>query len=457
MLPFRQTEQNETAIIHIHGFSGHTTETWGSFPAFLLGHSPLEDWDVYALGYPTGLTPDLLRHIWKADANLTTLAKKLRTQLQTSPLKQYGQFVLMAHSMGGLVAQRTVLHKGISNRCQGLFMFGTPSRGLKKAWLVRFFKRQFEDMSPNSSFIRGLRTDWNSSFGGSPPFHLVVAAGDQDEFVPRSSSLEPFPDDVQAVTTGGHLDIVKPFRPTHTSVRLVIDALTGATLPKGPLNSACLAVEQGKFHRAVRQFGNKALSELDPSDRVQYALALDRIGNRTEAVEMLRKSDPADPDVLGTLAGRLKRRWKTEGEVDDAGEALSLYQQAFEQSEADENHAQAYYHAINIAFFQRLHKENANEAERWAREALVHCDRDEEDSPGQNLWRAATRGEAHLQLRNVEDAVSEYRAAVITLPEPRQVLSIMGQAMDLAEELYNEQIQNRLLSVFRGEEGGDKH
>ncbi len=427
LVPFRQTEDNETAIIHIHGFSGHTTETWGSFPAFLLGHPSLEGWDVYALGYPTGLTPDLLRHIWKADADLATLAKKLRTQLGMSPLKRYEQFVLIAHSIGGLIAQRAVLHREISDRCRGLYMFGTPSQGLKKAWLVRFLKRQFEDMSPNGSFISDLRKDWGQTFGKSPPFHLIVVAGDQDEFVPRSSSLKPFPDDAQAVTTGGHLEIVKPIQSTHISVRLVIDALTDEALPTGPLNSARLAVEMGKFNRAVQQFGNRSLSELDPSDRVQYALALEGTGNRAEAVEMLRESDPSNPDVLGTLAGRLKRRWKTEGEDDDAEEALSLYQRAYERSEA--NNSQAYYHAINVAFFQRLYKENANEAERWARESLAHCDHDEKISPGQDLWRAATRGEAYLQLGNLEDAVSGYRAAVSTCPEPRHELNRCLQAM----------------------------
>lgn len=449
IVPLRTTEKSRTAILFIHGYSGHTTETWGAFPNFLLGHVPLQGWDAYAFGYPTNLTPDVLRGIWSASPDLETLAAKLQTELDMDPLQRYERVVFVAHSMGGLVVQKAMLAEEVADRCHAILLFGTPSGGLRKAWLVRLLKRQFRDMSPKSAFISQLRHGWKEAFESDRDFVFVAAAGDRDEFVPRQSSLDPFPQDVRAVVSGDHLGIVKPLDPDHASVRLVTGTLTKGALDTGPLQSARLAVEQGEFRSAIEKFEGRA-DTLDDAALVQYAIALDRMDRRQEAIHVLRKHGRSSTDAMGTLAGRLKRRWTVDREAADAKDALKLYRQAYEQSMESSDYAQAFYQAINVGALSLLYDRDQSGAKKWARLALRHCDDDEKTRGRPDIWRTATRGEAHLVLGDLDASNACYRCAVEMRPEPWQILSMMDQAMEIAEAMYEEAAEDRLFDIFQG-------
>ena len=451
LTPYRQSQDNQAAVLFIHGYSGHATETWGEFPNHFQQETALDGWDVYALGYPTSLIPDVWRGIWSADPGLETLADRLRTELNISPLAGYDRVVLITHSMGGLVAQKALLEAKVADQCHALFMFGTPSGGLRKAWLVRVLKRQFRDMSPGSDFISALRQDWDSAYSSDRPFHLVVAAGDRDEFVARSSSLDPFPENVQSVISGNHLSIVKPGSPNHSSVRLLVHTLTHDSLPSGPLESARLAVEQGEFQDAISQFQGVG-DKLDDDALVQYAIALDKLDRRDESIKVLKERGRSGTDAMGTLAGRLKRRWKQQREKADAEEALDLYDDAYALAKKANDHAQAYYHAINVAFFQCCYKEDSSEAARWAIRALQHCEGDDSMGRRSRMWRAATRGEAQLLLGKENEALRAYQEAVEAQPEPWEALSMLEQAMDIADALYEEDTQDQIIDVFQESE-----
>ena len=88
----------------------------------------------------------------------------------------------MAHSMGGLVAQRCICdNKSLRDRITHLFLYGTPSKGLHKATYVGRLKRQIRDMGTGSKFIEELRADWLTIVGGNTPFAVRAIAGDCDE------------------------------------------------------------------------------------------------------------------------------------------------------------------------------------------------------------------------------------------------------------------------------------
>jgi hypothetical protein len=97
--------------------------------------------------------------------------------------------------MGGLVIQRAlVITPELRKRTTHLFLFGTPSAGLVKAHLISWLKQQVNNMSARGRFIEQLRSDWSRlKLDIAPHFKLFVAAGETDQFVPPSSSLEPFP------------------------------------------------------------------------------------------------------------------------------------------------------------------------------------------------------------------------------------------------------------------------
>jgi PGAP1-like protein. len=164
-----------------------------------------------------------------------TLGGLIETVADVPPLDAYGSIAILAHSMGGLLAQRALLSSdALRKRVSHLLLFGTPSNGLEKASPFHFWKRQIRDMATGSPFITTLRGDWTTTIGTTPPFTFVTVAGDKDEFVPRTSSIEPFPEPRRRVAYGNHLEIVKPPDAEHLGYKIALKALTGTGPPAVP-------------------------------------------------------------------------------------------------------------------------------------------------------------------------------------------------------------------------------
>src|SRR6185503_2136932 len=218
VIEVRSTDTAQTAVVFVHGFGGTASATWGQFPALLAAHASLARWDIYSIGYASNLRVDV-PHIWSADPPLELVSLSLRTALAVAPLNRYRAVALVAHSMGGLAAQHAMLDPDMAGRVANLILFGTPSAGLGKALLVGRLKRQLRDMEAGGEFVTKLRSDWNARYSANRPFALRVVAGERDEFVPGTSSLGPFPPDVQRAVPGNHLSIVKPESATDRSVQ----------------------------------------------------------------------------------------------------------------------------------------------------------------------------------------------------------------------------------------------
>jgi hypothetical protein len=435
------------ALILLHGFSGDTRATWGSFPDFLLSESRISTWDIYGLGFPSSLRIDIPK-IWAADPGIDILATGLATTLELTPFSNYKVIALAAHSMGGLIAQRAILNEPkLARRISKLFLLGTPTGGLAKASLVSRLKRQFRDMDPDSDFIRNREKDWKAQFGERVPFDLCVVAGDRDEFVPPESSLLPFPESVRAVVPGNHLEIVKPLQSTHQSVRIIVDSLAGTNRALPTVDGARLAVELGHFKSAVNTlFPMKA--DLDSNALVSLALALEGVGRGPEALNVLETyTHKKSTDAIGALAGRIKRRWLAARDANDFARAKALYEEGVRQSEASNDHDQSFYHLINVAFLELMDlpptSAVSDQCKQLARRALEHC---QKSAPGQ--WRSATEGEAHLILGEIDDGFSAYAAAVAKASSQREIDSMYAQAFRVAERMAGEEGLRRLKKIF---------
>lgn len=430
----------DAAVVLVHGF-GSCDRTWGRLPALLTSESALDGWDLFSLGYDTGLSLDL-PWVWSADPDIATLSTYLRTKLRLAPLDRYRAIALVAHSMGGLVVQRALVDDpALVDRTSHVLLYGTPSGGLGKARIGAFLKTQIRDMAVDSTFLTDLRSRWSEEFGGSRPFRFWTVAGDRDVFVPASSSLGPFPVDTQVVIPGNHLEMCSADRATDMSIRVLVDALVGEQAPGGPLNAARVAVEGREFRRAVELLLPHA-SELDDHHLVDLALALDEIGRREEAIELLR-SHAATPDALGTLAGRLKRVWLAEGLRREAEDALDLYTRGFEAADRSGDVAEAAYHAINLAFLELTYRHDRKAAKTQAQTALELS----RQLP-QSMWRAATDGEACLYLGDNEAGLDHYRRAVEMQPTPRELRSMYAQASRVANELRDPGLASGLDDIF---------
>lgn len=438
----------EAAVMFVHGFGGGVMATWGAFPALVA--DALTGWDVYDLGYDTSLAPDL-RGVWAADPGLAVLATYLATRLGVAPLDRYASVVLVAHSMGGLVVQRALVDDpDLDRRVSHVFLFGTPSGGLRKAGgLAALWKRSIGDMRAGGNFIGDLRARWDQRYSDptTRPFGLFVVAGTRDEFVPAASSLEVFADAERHVVSGNHVEIVKPDGTGAMSVQLVVKGIRGDAAPSGPWNSARVAVETKQFQRAIDLLEGHA-GELDDEHLVALALAVEEVRSTEEALALLRTRPALGTDARGVLAGRLKRRWLLEGRAADAGEALRLYAGAYAEAVAAGDAAQALYHGINVAFLQAVSGRDRPAAQATARDVLEHC-----QAAPRDHWCEATEGEALLHLGGAGGALAAYRRALEHAPSPRELASMYHQGALLAERLGMDDTADALAALFRGGEG----
>lgn len=157
------------------------------------------------------------------------------------------------------------------------------------------------------------------------------------------------------------------------------------------------------------------------------------------------RPDTLGTDPLGVLAGRLKRRWLAERRKADAERSLALYGKGFRRANADEDHPQAFYHAINCAFMELAFNKSITKARTFAKRALQHCS----DSPAKDVWWHATVGEAHLYLGDAEAAMASYQAALANKPEPRKIASMYQQAVRAADLVGGDALRQRVSQTFR--------
>lgn len=444
---FHRNSGSGAAIIFIHGFSGKASGTWGSFAETLSAEPRLGAWDLISIGYSSGLRIDLAG-IWSADPSLQTVADYFSTMCKLPSLSQYKTLALFAHSMGGLVVQRALLDDAdLRSRVSRVMLFGTPSGGLGKARLVQRLKRQFRDMAKGGQFVTDLRIQWDQKFGQNPPFKFHAIAGETDEFVPYDSSLAPFPVDFRSVVPGNHLEIVKANDADHPSVQFVISQITGDAMAGSEWNSARVAIQAGEFQRAIEML-EPHQADLDDGAVVELAIALEKCGRQADAITLLTSRARTTTDSMGVLAGRLKRRWMRERRQNDADRALELYREAYKQATTANHAAQAFYHAINVAFMQLAYKGDIDESENWAVTALRHTKEAAKSERSTDHWRLATEAEAELLLGNFDKGLVLYNRAFNTTNKPWEWDSMFSQATEIARQLGEQGLAQKLSDIF---------
>jgi hypothetical protein len=425
-ITYRSTDHNEAVIIFLHGFNSNVSSAWGEFARFIQQDPSLSAWDVYGFNYHTSFAPDI-RGIWQGDPAIHTLADYLRTILGNTELNRYKGIALVAHSMGGLVVQRALVDDPVfAGKVSHAVVFGTPSNGLQKASPIWFWRRQIEDMAEGSAFITDLRQRWKAKFmTGKPPFAFWSIAGDQDEFVPRDSSLEPFPLEQCLVISGNHSEITRPDTLESEPTQVLKKILVGQAALQGPWNSARVAVESRQFHEAIALF-EPIKNDLDDQAFIELALAYEAVGRQDDAIGLLETQQRSKAEVYGVLAGRLKRRWLVEHRQSDAERTMTLYAQGYKLACDTHQTEQAFYHAINLALMHLAFLEDHAQALDFAKLALKHCQ--DCQNCQEDLWCLATQAEAHVYMGDFPAALERYEKAVALKPKPREMESMYRQA-----------------------------
>jgi len=434
------------AILFVHGFTGGGATTWSNIAPRVVRDSRLAKWDCWTMTYATSWLPDI-KGFWSADADLGVIARALGTHLGLATLAHYQTWVLIAHSMGGLVVQKTLVdNEDIAAKTHAVILFGTPSGGLAKASPLAFWKRQLKNMAKGSDFIKGLRDQWTERFEPSAPFSFLAVAGEKDQFVPPWSSIDPFPRKLTAVVAGNHVTMLNPADST------VVDLVARRVVERDDEvdigDSALRAIERGEFLSLIRKEETHA-AELDDAELVRLAIALDKTGRRDDALSLLEARQNPNSDLLGTMGGRLKRNWLFSGRRKaDAEGAKTYYARGYELANNASDLRQAYYHGINLAFLALVLDNKPRAARKLAAEVLALCDRSRAERDADE-WVDATEGEAKLIQGDIDGAVTSYRRFLAKGEDPWKVSSTYLNARTIAAASDKE------LGVKLGELFGD--
>jgi Lecithin:cholesterol acyltransferase len=396
-------------ICMVHGFSGKARETFFKLPDLIIEDPTMKGWDVVSIGYASDTAPTFQLGLWAEQPDIQKVAGYLQTQLNTL-LKYYDRVCFVAHSMGGLVVQRTLLDASAETlqRVSHVLLFGTPSAGLHKASLLKWYNVQIRDMDEDGDFIKQLRNEWNKKFVAKVPFKFLTVAGELDAFVPVESSLMPFDKKFHAYTTGNHSDMVKPDANTHPSYQILKQTLSIQNIYTPVFTSKELNEKQGDYAAIINELQSK-INDISERQVREYIFALEGSNQLDEAIRFLENSQrfAANTDFLGILAGRYKRRYLTGYLEVDKKRAIDIYTKALELSQQQKNSAQIYYHAINLAF---LHLHGNNDKVKMvayaqlAMENTLLCNQDD-------MYEVATKAEACLYLNNWSDALANYKVA----------------------------------------------
>ncbi|RZJ99806.1 MAG: alpha/beta hydrolase, partial [Flavobacterium sp.] len=221
---------SETAVIFIHGLGGSYT-TWNSFSNKL--HSEWNSPDAFSLEYDDYYTnvknypvfTFLVKNIF--GKSIDKLAKHLDGFIK-SVGDRYQNIILVAHSMGGLVARKYIINTLNKNRDVGkvraLITYATPHHGsgianISKALFcnpIHFFTfgslklfSQARDLSKNGKFIKSLNSEWSKlNVSSKIDFHRVV--GLSDWIVNEGSASFEDDDFVTPCANKTHFSIIKP-------------------------------------------------------------------------------------------------------------------------------------------------------------------------------------------------------------------------------------------------------
>ncbi len=405
---FRESPDANNLLLFIHGFTGEASGTFGDIPEMLINDPKMDGWDMKPFGYSQYVTPEMGKDVWAGIEDVDRIANNLCTSVKYK-YEKYDRIAIVAHSLGGLIAQRAILDfkKEYRTKISHLILLGTPSAGIPALKLQKVWNGKYSEMSSEGQFIRTLRKDWNVLFNQEYPFTLKVVAAIDDEFVDMDSCYGPFKREHHIAIEGNHFSMVKPKTENDDGYILIRSTLTNSEFHQQFTNREEVNIALGKYDTVVKKLLPEK-NRLDQKGLKQLIFGLEGLDRRDEALQILNEHPKAqtDTDLMGIIGGRYKRAYLKFPSENDGEAAFVYYELALEQSTAKENYDQVYYHAINLAFLSIVVENDQKKMRHYANIALDACEK-----CGDNLWKFATLAEANMYLGQLDLAKKFYKKA----------------------------------------------
>ncbi|MGB5371860.1 MAG: caspase family protein [Flavobacteriaceae bacterium] len=409
---YRESPGANNLLLFIHGFSGEAGDTFGKTPEFLMSEASMDGWDMKPFGYSQFVTPEMGKDIWAGIADIDRISEYLCTSVKYK-FDKYDRIAIVAHSLGGLIAQRAILDfkEEYRSKISHIILFGTPSNGIEPEKLTKLWNAKYREMSSQGDFITTLRKDWHDNFPKAFLFtKLKVVAATDDEFLTPNSCIDSFPKEDHVMVSGKHLSMVKPKDKNDACYQLILNTLTESKSFENYTNKEEINIALGKYDAVVKKL-MPMMAQLDENGLKQLIFALEGLDRREEALQILETHPKANEatDLMGIIGGRYKRAYLRFPTVKDGETAYVYYSIALEKSQANNNQEQIYYHAINLAFLSLVIEQDKDGMKNYAQLAL-----DAAETSSDDLWKIATVAEAHMYLGYLEKARVYYgRAAAM--------------------------------------------
>jgi pimeloyl-ACP methyl ester carboxylesterase len=126
--------------------------------------------------------------LFGAATSLHRVAKELVLTAENTLLQRPGKLVIVAHSVGGLIAMEAILSsEAVQTYLDTFVMIAVPTGGLRHSSLLGFLNRGVQAMSAGGTIITDLNARWSQLFADKPPFRVESIVASRDAVAYASS------------------------------------------------------------------------------------------------------------------------------------------------------------------------------------------------------------------------------------------------------------------------------
>lgn len=223
------------AVVFLHGYSGASVKTWLAFPELLSGFQQFEGLDLIFCGYDS-----VAEHTESCSDRVKTILEELLTRpaaprrpmsIPRHGTAPYERVLIVAHSMGAVVARRALLLGDEENlawtRQVRLVLYAPAHHGarldladsflsglLGKIWAIgRFHSPAIDQLRPGSTYLTELANDLKRALEQVPkPSHLVAlkVIHARQETVLLHPEARLGDDPRSRLIEGSHMTVCKP-------------------------------------------------------------------------------------------------------------------------------------------------------------------------------------------------------------------------------------------------------
>ncbi len=446
---FYESPNANNAIIFVHGFSGEAWKTFGKIPDFLAEDARMEGWDMFPFGFSENVDPKLGKEVFASISDIDRVSENLSAAIKYK-FGKYKRIAIIAHSLGGLVVQRSILNLNSAHRdrLSHVILFGTPSNGVTNNVFKKIWKNKIEELIEGKPFIKNLRKDWSKEFNDKYPFAFKTVFATRDDYVSKESALDPFKKEYWVNIKGNHSSMVDVTSRDNDGYELILNTLTDNPFFNKYTNSEEINIALGEYDEVVRKL-KPALEYLNSDGLEKLIYAMECSGLREEAIEILEthKLAKKDGEMLYILGGLFKNEYLNNTKPEDGLASYNCFKKALRIAKKKKDIEQIYLNAINLAFLNILLEQDKRDMKTYAKLALEYTNKDRSNK----VSKMATIGEANIYLDNLEDARKHYLNAS-KKANIREKISIHDQAytafLALNKEKPNDEFIQFLKEIF---------